>query len=112
MMIMITIIIYNKDKLITYRMCTWSGYFLSMALFNPHENHVTVIIPILDFFVMWTIFKVFFEFVMILFLFLFFGHVACVILASQPGTEPTPSALKSKVLTPGLSGKSHYYLLR
>lgn len=50
MTIMITIIIYNEDKVTNCRMCTWPGYFLSMVLFNPHENHVTVIIPILDFF--------------------------------------------------------------
>ena len=61
---------------------------------------------------MWAIFNVFIELVMILFLFLFFGHVACGILAPQPEPESTPSALKSKVLTSGLSGKSHYYILR
>ena len=48
---------------------------------------------------MWAIFNVFIELVMILFLFLFFGHVACGILAPQPEPESTTSALKSKVLT-------------
>ena len=49
---------------------------------------------------MWTIFKVFIEFVTILlpfFMFWFFGHKACGILASQPGTEPTPPALEGEV---------------
>ena len=58
---------------------------------------------------MWTIFKVFIEFVPILFLFyalFFFGHEACGILASQPCIEPTPPALEGEVLTIGLLGKS------
>ena len=51
---------------------------------------------------MWTIFKVFIEFVIILlllFMFWFFGHEACGILALQPGIKPTPSALEGKALT-------------
>ena len=58
---------------------------------------------------MWTIFKVFIEFVTILFLFYvfgFFGREACGILAPQPGIEPTPHALEGAVLTTGLRGKS------
>ena len=48
---------------------------------------------------MGTIFKVFIEFVRVLFLFfffyvLFFVWEACRILAFQPGTEPTPLALE------------------
>ena len=39
-------------------------------------------------------------------MFLFYGQEACGILAAQPGTEPLPSALESKVLTTGLPGKS------
>ena len=49
---------------------------------------------------MWTIFKVFIEFVAILFLFLcfgFFGPEACGILVPWLGTEPTPPALEGEV---------------
>ena len=64
-----------------------------------------------DFFLlMWTIFKVFIEFVTILFLFLWFGflgHEACEILAPRPGIEPAPPALEGEVLiTTGPPGKS------
>ena len=56
---------------------------------------------------MWTIFKVFIEFVTtLLLLFMFFGCEACGILASQPGIEPVPPALEGEVLTTGLPGKS------
>ena len=60
-------------------------------------------------FLMWTIFKVFIEFVPILLLFLyfgFFGREACGILAPQPGIEPAPPALEGEVLTTGPPGKS------
>ena len=40
------------------------------------------------------------------FMFWFYGQEACGILAAQPGTEPLPSALESKVLTTGPPGKS------
>ena len=52
-----------------------------------------------------TIFKVFIEFVTILFLF-YVGHEACGIIAPQPGIEPAPPALEGKVLTTGPPGKS------
>ena len=59
---------------------------------------------------MWTIFKVFIEFVAILFLFLcfgFLGHEACEILAPRPGIQPAPPALEGEVLiTTGPPGKS------
>ena len=59
---------------------------------------------------MWTIFKVFIEFVTILLLFYvffwFFGHEACGILAPRPGIEPAPPALEGEVLTTGPPGKS------
>ena len=64
---------------------------------------------------MWTILKVFIEFVTVLLLVFFklpfffvwlFGHEACGILATQSGIEPTPPALKDEVLTTGPSGKS------
>ena len=62
----------------------------------------------LDFFLMWTTFKVFIEFDTILFLFhvLVFGRQACGFLAPRPGIEPAPPALWSKVLTPGPPGMS------
>ena len=52
---------------------------------------------------MGTIFKVFIEFVSVLFLFfffyvLFFGWEACRILALQPGTETTPLVLEAPSL--------------
>ena len=52
---------------------------------------------------MWTIFKVFFEFVTILlmfygfFFFFFFGYEACEILSSWSGIESTPPALEGQV---------------
>ena len=58
---------------------------------------------------MWTIFKVFIEFVtmlLVFFKFWFFGHKACGILGPQPGIETAPPALEDKVLTTGLPGKS------
>ena len=57
---------------------------------------------------MWTIFKVFIEFVIILLLFyvLDFGHEACGILAPWPGIEPALPALEGEVLTTGPPGKS------
>ena len=63
---------------------------------------------------MWTIFKVFIEFVTILLLFYvfwLFGHETCGILAPSPGIEPAPPALEGEVLTTGPHGKSqHLYL--
>ena len=62
---------------------------------------------------MWTIFKVFIEFVTILLLFYVLDfwpwgmwHVACGILAPTPGFEPAPPALEGEVLTTGPPGKS------
>ena len=55
---------------------------------------------------MCAIFKVFIEFVTILFLFWFFVWESCGILAPLPGVKPTPHALESKVLTTGPLGKS------
>ena len=63
---------------------------------------------------MWTIFKVFIEFVMIFILFyvLVFGLEACGIIAPQPGVEPTSYALEGEILTTGPLGKSLYvYIL-
>ena len=54
---------------------------------------------------MWTIPKVFIEFVTVLCLFMFWGfratrHVG--VLAPRPGIEPSPPALDGEVLTSGL----------
>ena len=56
---------------------------------------------------MWTIFKVFTEFVTILFLFyiLFFGQEACEILVPWPGIEPALPALDGEALATGPPGK-------
>ena len=43
---------------------------------------------------------------LLLFVFWVFGPEACGILVPQPGIKPTPSALKSKVLTTEPPGKS------
>ena len=53
-------------------------------------------------------FKVFIEFVTIFFCFMFwfFGHRACGILAPWPGIEPASPALECEVLTTGPPGKS------
>ena len=63
---------------------------------------------------MWTIFKVFIEFVTVLFLFYvwgFFGCEACEILAPRPGTEPASPALEGEILTTGPPGKSLQWTL-
>ena len=56
------------------------------------------------FFWMWTIFKVFLEFVTALLL--------CYVLVCDGEIEPAPSASEDKVLTSGLPGKSLNTLLR
>ena len=58
---------------------------------------------------MWTIFKVFIEFVEILFQ--FFSPEAYGILASQPGIKPVPPALEDEVLTTGPLGQSLLVIL-
>ena len=66
---------------------------------------------------MWTIFKVFIEFVTILLLFYFFGggagfgHEACGILVLRPGIEPTALAMKGEVPTIGPPGMFPGHLL-
>ena len=59
-------------------------------------------------FLMWTIFKVFIQFVTILLIFMlwFYGHKACGILAAWSGSKPLPPVLEGKVLTTGPPGKS------
>ena len=63
-----------------------------------------------DFLKIQTIFKVLTEFVIILLLFYvygFFGHKACGILAPWPGIEPTLPPVKGEVPKTGAPGKSH-----
>ena len=58
---------------------------------------------------MWTIFKIFIEFVTILLLFYvsgFFGHKTCRTLSPQPGIEPISPALEGEVLTTEPPAKS------
>ena len=55
---------------------------------------------------LWTIFKVFIEFVTVLLLFRFFGLQACSVLAPWSGIKSTPPALEGEVLTTGPPGKS------
>ena len=61
---------------------------------------------------MWPILNVFIEFVTILLLFYifgFFGHKACGILAHWTGIKPTPPALKGEVPTTGLSDRGAWW---
>ena len=63
------------------------------------------------FFLMCPIFKVFLEFVTIwflVFIFYFFGHKACGILAQGSRIKPLPLTLEGQVLTTGSLGKSHW----
>ena len=61
---------------------------------------------------MWTILKYLLNWLQYCFCFLFwfFGHKACGILASWLGIEHTPHALEGQVLTTELPGKSLYTL--
>ena len=65
------------------------------------------------FFLTWTIFKVFIEFLTILLLFyvLVYGPEACGILTPQPRIELSFPALEGRVLTTGPPGKSLYLSL-
>ena len=63
---------------------------------------------------MWTILKSLLNLLQYCFCFMFwfFVHEACGILAPQPGIEPTPAALEGEVLTtvpPGKSLRRRYY---
>ena len=65
------------------------------------------------FFLMWTIFKVFIEFITILllfYLFFFFDRKACGILVPWPKIEPIPPALEGGFLTTGPPGRSLEFL--
>ena len=55
---------------------------------------------------MWTIFKVFIEFITISFMLSFSGQEAYGILALQPRIKPVPPELEAEVLTTGPPGKS------
>ena len=57
---------------------------------------------------MWSIFKVFIEFVtilLLLYVLVFWPQDMCGILASHPETDPTPAALEGKVSATGPPGK-------
>ena len=76
----------------------------------PKDVHVLIPgeIFFFKFFLMWTIFKKSLLNVLqycFCFMFCFFGHEACGVLAPWPGIEPTPPALEGKVLTTGPPGK-------
>ena len=72
-------------------------YVLDKIVFKTKKN----------LFLMWTIFKVFTEFVTILFLFLgFFGHEACGCSAPRPEIESRPPASEVEVLATGPPGMS------
>ena len=62
---------------------------------------------------MWTIFKVFIEFVKncLCFMFCFFGHEAFGVLALQARTEPIPPALEDGVLPKDCQGSPHSFNL-
>ena len=58
---------------------------------------------------MWTTVKVFIEFFLqyrFCFMFWFFGHETCAILAPRSGVKPLFPLLEAKVLTTGFPGKS------
>ena len=77
-------------------------------MYCPTWHVLAIYIYFLKTFLMWTVFKVFTEFVTILLLFYifgFFGQEACGILAPGPGIEPAPPALEGEVLTAGPPGK-------
>ena len=64
------------------------------------------------FFLMWTIFKVFIEFVIIFLLcYVLAFWPRCMILGPWPGTEPTPPALQGEVFATRPPGKSLKFLL-
>ena len=71
------------------------------------EDSISRMFFFLRFFFMWAIFKVFIEFVTIMFLFcvlFFFGHEACGILVPQLGIQPISPFIE--VLTTEPPGKS------
>ena len=75
---------------------------------------LTLFFYFLKTFLMWTILKVFIEFVtilLLLYVLVFFGCEACEAFgAPQPGIELACPALEGKVLTTGLPGKSLFFL--
>ena len=75
-----------------------------LKIFRSPHFQTSVVVVVL----MWTIFKVFIEFVTILlrFAFWFWGHKACGILIPQPEGELSPLALEGKVLTARTPGGS------
>ena len=99
------------------------SWFLNL---NIGWNKLHIILFLDFFFLMWTIFKVFIEFITILllvyalvlslwlslFLMLwFFGCNACWLLAPWPGIELAPPALGGEVLTTGPPGKFQLHVI-
>ena len=58
---------------------------------------------------MWSIFKVFIEFITISFMLSFSGLEAYGILALQPGIKPVPPALEAEVLTTDYQGSPSFH---
>ena len=97
----------------------WGHRELVMTEVTEHACWIRVWFVGLEWFLMWTIFKVFIEFVAILFpfnflknfLFLFwvFSCKECGILAAWPIIHPGPPALEGEVLTTGPPGKSQVW---
>ena len=84
-------------------------FFSSPKATTKYLPGFTFIYHFKEFFLMWTIFKVFIEFVTVLLMFYvfgFFGHEAGGILAPQPGIKPSPPALEGNILTTRSPGKS------
>ena len=75
---------------------------------QPPELLEISVVYFTDFFWYGLFFKIFVEFVTILFRFWFFYFEVCGISAPQPGIKPTAPALEGKVLTTGSSGKSQW----
>ena len=94
--------------------CSTKGYLLQPRLLRAQKLAAWIFLSFLRFFFMWTIFKVFTEFVSILlplYVLIFWGffwggHEICGILVSQPRIKPASPELEGKVLIPGPPAKS------
>ena len=99
-----------RDQRMRLKFPSLYSYLVPLATSHPNP----IFRGFLFFFkcLMWTIFKVFVEFVTITLLsydfwFFSFGHKSCGLLAPpQPGIEPAPPALEGEVVITGPPGKS------
>ena len=76
--------------------------FYGSCAYQHQSIYVFIFFFLLRFFLMWTILKIFIEFVTMLPLFyvvFFFGWEACGISAPRPGIKPAPLASEGEVLT-------------